>query len=203
MRALDAADDVGRDRRARVGLGLDALDLAVQRDHRAALADAAEAHERHREDAPVERGVRAGHVEQQLAAGEVGRLAAGQPAGDVQEVRAAVRRQRERDAVGVTGGAGTPDDAAAAKIDLVAADAEKGRQGRSPAPRRRLRVALRGDGLDGLDAAEQRERAADVLAVELPEARAHEPRVGAVAEASPRPGSAGCRCGSRRRAATG
>ena len=71
VRALDAADDVGGDRRAGVGVGLDALDLAVQRDHGTALVDAPEAHQRHREDASVERGIGSGDVEQQLAAREV------------------------------------------------------------------------------------------------------------------------------------
>ena len=167
VRALDAADDVGGDRRARVGVGLDALDLAVQRDHCAPLVDAAEAHERHREDAAVERGVRARDVEQQLAAREIAGLAAGQPAGDVQQMRPAVRRQCEGDAVGVTGRARAPDDAAAAEIDLVAADAKEGRHGIAAGARGRLRGALRGDGLRWLDAAEQRERAADALGVEL------------------------------------
>ncbi|MDX6600686.1 MAG: hypothetical protein QOE87_4573 [Gaiellales bacterium] len=46
--------------------------------HRAPLGDAAEAHQGHREDAAVERGVRTREVEQELAAGDVRRLAAGQ-----------------------------------------------------------------------------------------------------------------------------
>ena len=139
VRPFDAADDVGRHRRAGVGVGLDVLDLAVQRDHCAPLADPAEAHERHREDAPVERRVGARHVEQQLAAGEIGGRAAGEPAGDVQQVRPAVGGQREGDAVGVTGGAGAPDHPAAAEIDLVAADAKEGRRGSQSGARGRLR----------------------------------------------------------------
>ena len=182
VRALDAADDVGRDRRACIGVGLDALDLAVQRDHGAPLVDAAEAHERHREDAAVERGVGSRHVEQQLAAGEVAGLAAGQPARHVQEVGPAVGGQREGDAVGVTGGAGTPDDAAAAEVDLVAADAEEGRHGRREAPAGAYAGPCVATGSHRLDAAQQGERPADLLAVELVEAHAHETGIGAVAE---------------------
>ena len=116
----------------------------------------------------------------------------------------AVRRQREGDAVVVAGGAGAPDHAAAAEIDLVAADAQEGRH--VVAVRRRA-GAYAGPcvatGSHGLDAAEQCQRPADALAVELRQARAHEAGERAVAEARRRHGSAGCRCGSRRRGATG
>ena len=43
-----------------------------------------------------------------------------------------MRRECEGDAVGVTGRARAPDDAAAAEIDLVAADAKEDAKGRAP-----------------------------------------------------------------------